>query len=178
MNTGRSDIKNKIFFSVMFAVVFFLSCVFVPGIRAGGRYAVCADLLFAMSIVSGILYENRKAASIIAFAFGIVSDIFLTPPMHLSPLLFFFSAYYAAKAVGVFTRTNAATAAVSAIPFFLIRSVVGCVYTMSVNDGTSLGFVIKSTVLPELAFNVVAVFFIYLAVGFLYKWAKRRFFIL
>jgi cell shape-determining protein MreD len=152
--------------------------VFVPGIRAGGRYAVCADLLFAMSVVCGIIYENRRAASVIAFVFGIISDVFLTPPMHLSPILFFFSAYYAAKSVGVFTRINATTAAVSSIPFFLIRSVVGCVYTVSKNDGTSLGFVLKNTVLPELAFNVTAVFFTYFAVSFLYKWAKRRFFII
>ena len=178
VNTGRSDVKNKIFFSVMFALAFFISCVFVPGIRAGGRYMVCADLLFAMSVVAGILYENRRAVSVIALVSGIVSDVFLTPPMHLSPLLFFFAAYYAAKTVGVFTKTNAATAAVASIPFFLIRSVVGCVYTLSANDGTSLGFVLKNTVLPELAFNVTAVFFTYIAVSFLYKWAKRRFFIL
>lgn len=179
MKTGKTDIVNKIFFSAVFVLVFFASCVFVPGIRIGNDSVkpVCADLLFALSIVSGILYENRKAVSVIALVFGVVSDIFLTPPMHFSPVLFFFAAYYASKTISVFTRQNAATAAVASVPFFLIRSVAGCVYVMSENDGVKLSYVIKSVTLPELAFNVTAVFLTYVIVSFVYKRIKRRFII-
>ena len=178
MNTGKSDIVNKVFFGVIFSAMFFISCVFVPAIRVSGEMnAVCADLLFALSIVSGILYPNRKAASVFALVFGVLSDIFLTPPIHLSPVLFFFSAYYASKTVGVFTKTNAVTAAVSSIPFFLIRSVVGCIYIVSESNDMGLGNVIKRITLPELAFNVTSVFFVYIIVSFIYKKVKRRFFI-
>ncbi len=179
MKTGKTDIVNKIFFSAAFVLAFFVSCVFVPGIRMGnaGVKPVCADLLFAVSIVSGMLYENRRAASVISLVFGVISDIFLTPPMHLSPVLFFFAAYYASKTVNVFTRQNAATAAVASIPFFLIRAVAGCVYVMAENDGVKLSYVIKAVTLPELAFNVTAVFFTYIIVSFVYKRIKRRFII-
>lgn len=178
MNTGKSDIINKIFFAVMFVIMFFVSCVFVPGIRLNGtKTLVCADLLFALSIVTGVLYGNRRAASVTALIFGVVSDVFLTPPIHLSPILFFFSAYYAFKTVSVFTRVNAATVAVSSIPFFLIRSVIGCIYTVSKNEELKLGYVIKQISLPELAFNVTAVFFVYIVVSFIYKRIKRRFYI-
>lgn len=178
MKAGKADLFNKIFFCAVFVVVFIISCVFVPGIRtSGSRNVICADLLFALSIVTGIIYENRRAASVVALAFGIVSDIFLTPPIHLSPLLFFFAAYYSAKTVRVFTRENAVTAAISAIPFFLARSVVGCVYILSVNDGVKFGYVIKNVTLPELAFNVTSVFFTYFVINFVYKRIKRRFFI-
>ncbi len=178
MNTGHSDIKNKVFFSVLFGIVFFISCVFSPSFGIGGeKNPVSADLLFALSIVVGILYENRKAASVIALVAGVMSDVFLTPPMHISPLLFFVGAYYASKAVALFTRTNAITVAVASIPFFLARSVVSCIYIMSENKGVNLSRVIGTITLPELAVNVVAVFFSFIAVSFIYKKAKRRFFI-
>lgn len=178
MKIGRSDIKNKVFFSVLFAIVFFISCVFSQTLGTGGEIvAVSADLLFALSIITGILYENRRAASAIALVAGVVSDVFLTPPMHISPLLFFVGAYYSSKIAGVFTAVNAVTVSMASIPFFMLRSVVSCVYIISENKGANLAGVIRTTVLPELAVNVAAVFFSYIVVSFIYKKVKRRFFI-
>ena len=178
MNTGKSDIANKIFFAVVFTVMFFLSGVIGIGMRVSdSTNFVRADLLFALSAVTGILYDNRCSAAIIALVFGVISDIFLTPPIHLSPILFFLSAYYISKLAGAFTNVNAVTAAVSSIPFFLARSVVGCIYTLSGNDEAGLWYVIKNITLPELAFNITAVFFVYIVVNFIYKRIKRRFYI-
>lgn len=178
MKVQNNDIINKIFFTIVFILVFFISCVFTSGIPGeNDGISVCADLLLAASIVTGILYENRKAASVIALVFGVVSDVLLTPPVHLSPLMFFVAAYFAQKVAGVFTSVNVATAAVASIPFFLARAVVGCVYVISENEEAKLSYIIKNITLPELAFNVTAVFILYIVIGFTYNRVKRRFYI-
>lgn len=177
MKHGKNDIINKIFFTLVFVIVFFARSVFLPFPGLNNTGAVYADLLFALSIVTGILYDNSRSASVIALIFGVISDVFITPPMHLSPLLFFFAAYFAPKVVSVFTSVNAATSAVASIPFFLIRAVIGCVYIISENQEAGFTYVIKNIILPELAFNVTAVFIIYIIVGFVYKKVKRRFYI-
>lgn len=180
MKISGSDTKNNIFFSVIFLIGFLLSASFMPyvsGVGFGAYSKITADLLFAISIVSGILYDNRKAVSIMALVAGVFSDIFLTPPVHLSPVLFLLGAYFATKAVSVFTRVNAFTVAVSSIPFFLARAVTGCVFLMSGNTETKFGDILKLTIFPEFVCNILCVFFVYLIVGFIYKRFKRRFYI-
>lgn len=180
MKTSGSDTKNNIFFSIIFVLGFFLSAAvmpYTPGLGFGAGSKATADLLFALSIVCGIIYDNRKAVSIMALVAGIVSDMFLTPPMHLSPILFLLGAYFSSKTVSAFTRTNALTAAVASIPFFLARAVTGCIFLMAANNRTKLGEVLRLTVLPEFICNVVAVLIAYLVVAFLYKRFKRRFYV-
>ena len=177
MKLGKSESINKIFFSLAFTVVFFISGAFAPGIGADNKGFICADLLFAMSIVAGVLYENTVSASVIALIFGVISDVFITPPMHLSPLLFFLAAYFVSRLAGVFTAVNAVSATVASIPFFLVRAVVGTVYILSENDETELVSVIGQTILPELAVNVASVFVVYILVSFLYKKVKKRFYV-
>ncbi len=180
VKTNSSDTKNNIFFSVIFVLGFFFSAAimpYTPGIGFGAHSKATADLLFALSIVCGILCDNRKAVSIMALVAGIVSDMFLTPPTHLSPVLFLLGAYFSSKTVATFTRTNALTAAVSSIPFFLARAVTGCIFLMAANNETKFGEVLRLTVLPELVCNVIAVFLAYIVVAFLYKRFKRRFYV-
>lgn len=174
-----SETKSKVFFCLMFVLFFFITASVMPYVSesfAARQISATPDLLFALSIVCGIVYENRKAASVIALIAGVLSDIFITPPTHMSPLLYFLAAYFAVKTVGVFTSVNAATAAVASIPFFLARAVIGTVYILSEESNATLGVILKTTVLPELAFNVVAVFFTYIVVSFLYKRFRRRFY--
>lgn len=175
-----SEIKSKVFFSVLYVLFFFVGAVFMPYAAEGfqGRnIAAAPDVLFALSIVMGVIYENRKAASVIALAAGVLSDIFITPPIHLSPLLFFLGAYFASKTAGVFSSIRAVTVSVSSIPFFLARGIICTVFVMSADKKAAFGSVLRTTVLPELAFNVVMVFFVYIIVSFLYKRFKRRFYI-
>ena len=179
MKIAGSENKNRIFFTVIFVIGFIVSASvmpYVPGAVFIGHGRVTADLLFALSIVCGIIYDDRKAISIIALVFGILSDIFLTPPIHISPVLFLLGAYYSSKTVSVFTHTGAVTAAIASIPFFLLRAVTGCIFIMSENSNIGLAKILKLAVLPEFACNVVTVFFAYIVVNFLYKWFKRRFF--
>ena len=180
MKLSGSDTKNNIFFAVIFALGFLLSAAFMPyvqGIGFGANSMVKADLLFALSIVCGIIYENRKAVSIMALVAGVVSDIFLTPPMHLSPVLFLLGAYFASETVSVFPRVNALTAAVSSVPFFLARAVTGCVFLMSANSETKFGDILKLSILPEFVCNILCVFIVYVILAFLYKRFKRKFYI-
>ena len=174
MKLSGKTAKSRIFFAVLFALGFFLSATFVPYAGApvnGENTRVVADLLFALSIVSGVVCEDRRAISVMALVFGALSDFFLTPPMHLSPLLFFLGAYFSSAAVGVFTSVNAVTAAVASIPFFLMRTVSGGVFLLS--SGAGAGMALKTILLPELACNVTTVFFSYLVVNFLYKRLRR-----
>ena len=175
MNTGSSQLKNRIFFSLVFILSFFVSATFAPGIRLG-KYTL-ADLLLATSFVCGIIYEDRKAVSVIALVAGFLSDIFITPPIHLSALFFFLAAYYGVKTVSVFVKINALSVSVASIPYFFARAIVGCIYLVSTNKDVSLWTIIKTTLLPELAVNVITVFLLYLVLNFIYKKFKRKFFI-
>ena len=180
MRISDSNVKSKVFFSVLFVVGFFFSASFMPYAArdfSAANISAIPDLLLALSIVCGIVYENRKAVSVIALVAGALTDIFITPPIHLSPILFFLAAYFASKTASVFVNVNAATVAVSAIPFCLFRAVTGSIYIMSENSGLKLGTALKTTILPEFALNIVTVFFVYIVVKYLYKWFKRRFYI-
>lgn len=180
MKTAGSETKNRIFFTVIFVLGFIVSASVMPYVPGGifaGHGRVTADLLFALSIVCGIIYDDRKTVSILALVFGIVSDIFITPPIHISPVLFLLGAYYSSKTVNVFTHTGAVTAAIASIPFFFLRAVTGCIFIMSENSSIGLVKILKLAVLPEFACNVVTVFFAYIIVNFLYKRFKRRFYI-
>ena len=180
MKIGGSDTKNNIFFSVIFLIGFLLSASFMPYVSGLGFNAyswITADLLFSISIASGILYDNKKAVSIMALVAGVFSDIFLTPPVHLSPVLFLLGAYFATKAVGVFTHVNAFTVSAGSVPFFVLRAVTGCVFLMSGNTETKFGEILKLTIFPEFLCNILCTFFVYLIGGFIYKRFKRRFYI-
>lgn len=178
MRLSDSHVKKNVFFTVLFVLAFLLSASVLPyaTVPLGeNKGDIGFDLLFALSIVTGMVYENRRAAAIIALVFGALSDFFITPPIHLSPLLFLLGAYFGARALGVFFSANAATAAVASIPFFLLRSLVGGVYLSSHATGAGLSEIIRTVLLPELCCNVAAVFVTYLIVNFLYKIFKRRF---
>ena len=173
-----SDVKSKVFFSVLFTVFFLLAASIMPYVGfevPGTALRIVPDILFSLSIAAGIVYE-RNPASVIALIFGFMSDVFITPPVHLSPLLFFLGAYYSSKAVGAFTRVNCLTATVASIPFFLLRTIVGGVYLIS-RGGMGFFEILKTVLLPELAMNVISMFFVYIVVSFLYKRFKRRFYI-
>lgn len=175
-----SRLKTVCFFAVLFTLAFLFCASLAPymGISLdGGKTRVVFDLLLALSLSCGMICEDRRAISVIALVFGVLSDLFLTPAMHLSPLLFFLSAYFASTVAQVFTSVNAATAAVSSLPFLLIRAVTGGIFLMSENNGAALGYVVGRILLPEFALNVTAVFLTYLAVKFLYKRFRRRFYV-
>ncbi|MBP5245072.1 MAG: rod shape-determining protein MreD [Clostridia bacterium] len=180
MKTTDSTKKTRVFFSIVFLLVFFVNASIIAYIGAGseGGNAVVPDLLLALAAVCGIICPDVKGVSVIALVFGVISDVFITPPAHLSPFLFFIAAYFAKKTVNIFTRTNALTAALASVPFFLIRAFVGSIYVMSEYKESALSEVLKKTILPEFALNVLSVVVMYLIVNFLYKKFKRRFYLM
>ncbi len=180
LTTDKNNRKTRIFFGVLFFVCFFFEASLAPFIGVsfdGGKTHITGDLLFALSIACGMLCDDRRFIGIIALVFGAMSDFFLTPASHLSPILFFLAAYFGAYTIGVFTSQNAATAAVASLPFFLLRLVSGAIYLLSIPDSGGLSALLQSILLPELVCNVVAAFCMYLVVGFLYKRFKRRFYL-
>lgn len=163
--------KERIFFGVLFLLGFLVGASVWPyaGVSFDrGQSRVTADLMYALCITAGMLAEDRRGVSLEALLLGALSDLFLTPPMHLSPLLFFLAGYLAHYTLGVFSRAGAVTAAVASLPFCLLRTLTGAIYLLSAG-GESFSFAVGSILLPELACNVVTVFFAYLIVGFFYK---------
>lgn len=179
MKLSGSDKANKIFFSAILVLGFLISAAVLPYTPKTmiPRVEVKADLLFAMCIVCGIIYDNRKAVSVMALVTGVMCDIFITPPSHLSPILFLLGAYYSSKTVAAFTRTNAFTAGFAAIPFFLLRAITGIVFLLSGNDALTFGKALKLVILPEFAVNVITVIVVYFIIDILYKFFKKRFYI-
>ena len=158
-------------FLISAAVLPYTPETMIPGVN------VKADLLFAICIVCGIIYDNRKAVSVMALITGVLCDIFITPPSHLSPILFLLGAYYSSKTVSVFTRTNAFTSALASIPFFLLRAVTGIVFLLSGNDALTFGNAFKLVIFPEFTINVITVLIVYFILDILYKFFKKKFYI-
>ncbi len=163
--------KERIFFGVLFVLGFLISASIWPYADISfdrGQSRVTADLMYALCITAGMLAEDRRGVATEALVAGALSDFFLTPPMHFSPLLFFLAAYLAHRTIGTFSRANAVTAAVASLPFCLLRTLTGAIYLLSAGE-ESFSFAVGSILLPELACNVVTIFFAYLIIGFLYK---------
>ena len=173
---SAAAVKERVFFGLLFLLVFLLSATVFPYTGYTGKEAVriVPDVLFALCFVSGIVCKDRRYAALLALVFGALSDFFLTPPTHLSPILFFLSAYFSSAAVGIFTSVNAVTATVSSLPFFLARSVTGGLFLLTENGNESFGTIVKSILLPELCVNVAVTFIVYLLVGLIArKWIYR-----
>jgi cell shape-determining protein MreD len=180
VKTTDSTKKTRLFFAIVYLIVFFVNASIIAyiGVNSQGNNTIVPDLLLALSAVCGIICPDIKGISVIALVFGTVSDVFITPPAHLSPLLFFIAAYFAKKTVNIFARTNALTAAVAAVPFFLIRAFVGSIYVMSEYRESALSAVLKNTILPEFAINVLSTVVLYIIINFMYKRFKRRFYLM
>ena len=179
--TGRSSlsaaaVKERLFFGLLFLLAFLLSATVFPytGYTGKENIRIVPDVPLALCFVCGIVCKNRRYAALLALVFGALSDFFLTPPTHLSPILFFLSAYFSSAAVGIFTSVNAVTATVSSLPFFLARSITGGLFLLAENGSGSFGTIVKSILFPELCVYVAVTFVIYLLVGVIArKWVYR-----
>ena len=171
INLSSARTGERLYFGVLFLLIFLLSASVFPytGYTDAEKVRTVPDVLLALSVVSGILSDDRKFIAGLALAFGALSDFFLTPPAHLSPILFFLAAYFSSVTVNAFTSVNPVTATAASLPFLLARSVTGGVALLSASGGKSFGYVVKKILLPELAVNVITVFAVYLIIGFLYK---------
>ncbi len=176
-NTGRAVL---IFFIVMFALFFFIEAAFMPIFffdEAKDTYRIVPDLLLSLSIVCGMLYPE-KGVVITALVCGTLCDVFLMPPMHLSPLLFFLGAYFASRLASFFVRKNALTALAVSLPFFLLRAVSGGLFLLAQHKEETFGHLFTHLLLPEFAVNALSAFVTYLVVSWLFKRFKKSFYIL
>ena len=174
---ASSRVRERVFFSVLFLLVFLASASIFPytGYTDKENIRTVPDVLLALCLVSGILDDDRHYISLLALIFGALSDFFLTPPTHLSPILFFLGAYFSSVTVNAFTSVNVLTATVASLPFWLARSVTGGLFLLSKAKGADFGYVVKKILVPELCVNVLATFLVYLAVSFVYKkWIRRK----
>lgn len=180
MQRKESNLKSNVFFAVLFVIFFFFSASVLPFMvsdKESGKINAAFDILLALSITVGMVYENRKSAAVLALVFGILNDVFISPPVHLSPLVFMLGAYFSSKNLKVFTKANPLTATIAAVPFLLMRSATGVFYLMSDGAQAGLAQTIFKILLLEFVYNAAAVFVMYAVVKFLYKHFKRRFFI-
>lgn len=179
MKIRRTEKVVRLFFLLLFLVVFLLSAAFLPQAAfdaSSGGFRVVPDVLFALCVACGLLYD-RRFIGVTALVTGFLADIFLTPPVHLSPLLFFLGAYFAPALFEAFSAKNAFTAALTSLPFFLLRAFVGGVYLVSRHPEASLGEIVPRILVPEFLENALAVLVLYAVVGFLLKRLKRRLFL-
>ena len=173
---SSANLRERLFFAAVFLLVFLLSATVFPytGYTDRENIRTVPDVLFALCIVSGIVCRDRRYASLLALIFGALSDFFLTPPTHLSPILFFLGAYFSSVAVGVFTSVNVISATVASLPFFLARSVTGGIFLLSAGGDEGFGTMIGKLLFPELCLNVAATFVVYLLVAFICQKAVYR----
>ena len=163
--------------AVLYAVTFLLVASVLPMASfdtESGKLRVVPDVLFAMAAVCGAVDENRKRAGIMALVTGFLTDVFIMPPTHLSPLLFAACAYYIPLLFGRFTHKNALSAAVSAMPFFLARAVCGGLFLRSEYGFLPFGAVFSRVLLPEFLLTALAAAVLYYPVKGLYTYCARR----
>ena len=177
MKTKKSDAAMTAVIILWWAVVFLVAASVMPmtsynadtkGLR------VVPDILFANAAVLGAVEENRRRAGVSALVAGVLCDIFLMPPLHMSPLLFAVCAYEIPRVFHHFGNKNALSAAVSALPFFAARAVCGGIWLFSEHKGLALGEALFGVLLPELLWNFIAAAVLYYPVYLGYRYCARR----
>ncbi len=169
MKYTKTEINNNYIFVPVFVIYFLLSAVVVPRLNNYG-YGIVPDAMFALCMVFS-LFANKKSACIYAVIFGTLMDLFVMPPFHFSPVVYFLSAYFITRFSWVFSKITAPVAAVCSVPFLLARAVVGMFYLLY-SYKAPLGQIMSKCIAPEFFFNLAAVivtFFIFKLVLKIFK---------
>ncbi len=172
MYTKNEKYAPVILFSVLYGVFFLLSAVNVPGV---GKYdRLHCDILLCLSCIAP-LYCSQKSTAVLTLIFGFLTDISVTHPSHLSPVLFLLCAVCVPRLISGFSRINAAVIAVCSLPLLLCRSFTGLVYLMNKYSGVGFFELVKGTVLPELVLNFSGVVIVYFVVRAFARFFRIRF---
>ena len=113
-----------------------------------------------MPCVISALILDKKTACIYALIFGTLTDLFVMPPFHFSPVIYLVTCYFAVRLSFVFAKMSAATTAVISIPFLLLRSFVGMFYLLY-SYKAPLGKIISKCIAPEFFVNLASVIVTY-----------------
>lgn len=147
-----------VLFGIIYLLFFLLSAVNLTG--RDGIANIKPDILLSLACVCPV-FCTKKASAVYALLFGFLTDISVTPPAHLSPLVFLLAAYLMPKLSSGFSRTSVAVCAVCSCPVLLIRAVTGLVYLLRSYAGSKITELVKFTLAPELAVNFAAVIVTY-----------------
>lgn len=159
MLIDKAETKRKnILFCVLFILSFLVSATITPGLNNVGMKVV-PDITLALCVVSALMLD-KKTACIYALIFGTLTDLFVMPAFHFSPVIYFIVSYFAVRLLFVFSRMNASTVAVISIPFLLIRSLVGIFYLLY-SYKAPLGKIISKCIAPEFFVNLASVIVTY-----------------
>ncbi len=160
---GTSDI---LFFAAVSAICFLLSSSVLPFLTTG----IKPDLLLCLCCLLP-KFLPTKSCCIFAVTLGYLSDLFINPPYHLSPVLFLCAVIITPLFYSGFKRVGTVTASVCALVGLAFAGVVRAATGLLLDGTQGLYAIIVNTVFAELMVN----FAFTLLTGYILKVLCSRF---
>ena len=176
MNRTETDVKSKVFWSILFAVAFLFAAQIVPRLGItfsflsfGGRISVSRvtpDILLSLVVICSMICSNRLAC-MLGLIFGFAYDATVGIPYLLSPILYTVGGIVSPKLSESFASKGVFSVMVSGAELFLVKSVITAFYHLAAWREVHLSTLVVGTLLPELLYNLIALFVMYFVTVFL-----------
>lgn len=159
MQRNKHTFGRNVLFAVLFVLYFLLSSSVMP-LLDGTKPGIVPDIMLCLCCVAPLFLE-RRTACVMALVAGAFTDLFVMPPFHFSPVLFFLAAYFIPEITKVFSKLNAAGAATGSVLFLLARGILGTFYLISQFSGASFANILTKCIIPEFLINFAFVIITY-----------------
>lgn len=165
MHRGETELKTKVFYSILFTVAFLLASVIVPRLGItfsflsfGGRVAVSRvtpDILLSLVIICSMICSNRLAC-VLGLVFGFIYDASAATPFMFTPVIYTVSGIVSPKLSESFASRGIFGVLASSAIVFCARGVITAFYHLATWREVSMSALVVGTVLPEIIYNLIA----------------------
>lgn len=142
----KKDSTSKHVFLVCTAFVCFLIASSVLPFVSDAKGLPTPDILLCFVCILPAFTDIKKAG-VYALALGFLSDLFVTLPLNLSPVVYLACVYIAAKCHTYFARVGSLALAISTLPCIVLKLAAGAAVSLLTVDGANMsGFSVSSAV--------------------------------
>ena len=176
MNRTETDVKSKVFWSILFTVTFLFAAQIVPRLGItfsflsfGGRISVSRvtpDILLSLVVICSMICSSRLAC-MLGLIFGFAYDATVGIPYLLSPILYTVGGIVSPKLSESFASKGVFSVMVSGAELFLVKSIITAFYHLAAWREVHLTTLVVGTLLPELLYNLIALCVMYFVTVFL-----------
>ena len=133
----RKDEKpTHIFLAISALVCFLVSSSVLPFLSSVKSHPSPDILLCFVCLLP--FFTDTKTSAIFAVSLGFLSDLFITAPLCLSPIVYLAAVYISARCHTYFASTGSLSLAISALPSIVLKLVVNSVGVLLTVEGSNI----------------------------------------
>lgn len=166
---SKENSKKLYVFLIVSSVVLFLAASSVLPFLFGAKGMNTPDVLLCF-VCTLPFFTDRKKGSIFAVALGFLADLFITPPVSLSPVVFLLCVLIVPLSARLFSRTGTLVIAICTLPCIILRAVTGIAMTLIVVDGANFAKAVSDYSLMSVVVNFACA----ICVAFVMRFVSKR----